>query len=67
MSKNLEKEYKEYIQMETPDLWDRIEKELSRREQRADVECVQQGEVQSQGRRGLPQSTGQRKKRLRRV
>lgn len=28
MSKSLEKEYKEHIQMETPDLWDRIEKEI---------------------------------------
>lgn len=36
MSKSLEKEYKEYIQMETPDLWDRIEKELSRREQQTE-------------------------------
>lgn len=35
MSKNLEEEYKEYIQMETPDLWDRIERELSFREQPA--------------------------------
>lgn len=33
MSKQLETEYKNYIQMETPDLWDRIEASLPEREQ----------------------------------
>ena len=44
MSKSLEKEYKEHIQMETPDLWGRIEKELSKREQKAETKGVQQSE-----------------------
>ena len=44
MSKSLEKEYKEHIQMETPDLWGRIEKELSEREQKAETKGVQQSE-----------------------
>ena len=38
MSKSLEKEYKEYIQMETPDLWSRIEKELSENGQRTEIQ-----------------------------
>ena len=46
MSKSLEKEYKEYIQMETPDLWDRIEKELLTREQQAGTQNILQDKMQ---------------------
>lgn len=35
MSKSLENEYKKYIQMETPDVWDRIEKDLVKSKKRA--------------------------------
>jgi len=42
MSKSLEKEYKEYMLMETPDLWNRIEKELSKHENVARAEIIQE-------------------------
>lgn len=48
MSKSLEKEYKKYIQMETPDLWDRIEQELTKNEQNTEPK-------QQTGRQGIAQ------------
>ncbi len=42
MSKSMEKEYKEYMLMETPDLWSRIEKELSKHENIARTEIIQE-------------------------
>ncbi|MBQ6887720.1 MAG: hypothetical protein IJN54_09445 [Lachnospiraceae bacterium] len=42
MSKSMEKEYKEYMLMETPDLWSRIEKELSKHENVARTEIIQE-------------------------
>jgi len=58
MSKNLEQEYKEYIRTKTPDLWDRIEKSLTEREEQREKTTEEKAAEKTAG--NLSDNVGER-------